>query len=157
MPSAARVEFERSLAVYRRAWEDSGHIYPGINVAWLRRLLAEDRAGRDEALELAARVLSLARRQPSEDLWALLTQADAHVLLGEHDKAEEIYRRARPHCTAQNVGSVVRRLRLVRRVLDGEGQNRWADQRLEEVFALNTAPAPTITDPHLPGQRREIV
>ncbi len=148
---AAREEFRRALAVYRRAWESSEHYYPGINVAALLLLLADSAASQEESRAVARRVLDRLREQAATDLWPTITRADAHLLLDEPEEAERLYRQIRQSCTAQNVRSVTRQLRLLLPVLGRRAREFWTGQRLSEVFGFGLHPETDIQTPTIPA------
>jgi hypothetical protein len=79
-----------SSALYQAIFADTHGYYPGVNAATLR-LLAGDAAG---AEELAARVLEILRDGDDEGYYAVATEAEAHLLLGDVDSAAAAVERA---------------------------------------------------------------
>jgi 8-oxo-dGTP pyrophosphatase MutT (NUDIX family) len=133
MPAAVRQDFELALQAYRRAWGQSRHYNPGINMAALLCLLGQ----RSEAEGIATEVLRLARQEPGDDPWAGITQGDAHFLLGYHEEARACYQSIRPRCTAQNLRSVLRQMRLLLRVAADETRAFWNCKRLTSLFGAD--------------------
>jgi tetratricopeptide (TPR) repeat protein len=140
-PEAALGAFRQALAIYRGAWVNSGHYYPGVNAAALECLLGEASARRT-----AEAVLAKAQPQAAVDLWAQFTVGDCQVLLGQADEAARTYRGARERgASPRDLVSVVRQLLLLRRA-DATVGRAWPDRHLLEVFgeaAVREAQPPT--------------
>jgi hypothetical protein len=142
----ARQLFGRALECYELAYQERRHYYPGINVVSLRRVLGD--AG-DVSVE---QVLQAARANPTyegESVWLFATQGEALFLLGEHAKAEEVYRKATTDrfCTnQQSRDSMKRQLTDLLLPFDAVARAYWTAEKLQSVFTpmggAATPPAP---------------
>jgi class 3 adenylate cyclase/tetratricopeptide (TPR) repeat protein len=99
-PGLAASCFTKALAIYRRAYDQTGGYYPGINAATLALLLDDPAQARD----LAGRVREGCRAEPDrvnggsragDEYWLTATLGEAELILGRTDEARGWYRRAK--------------------------------------------------------------
>lgn len=108
LQSGARVHLEKSHATYMDAFEASLNPYPGINAAATAFWLG------DQALSqnIARRVLKLLQATPpsARDCWHLATEAEAMLLLGDHNTANALYTKACESCDhASGIVAIIER------------------------------------------------
>jgi class 3 adenylate cyclase len=108
-----------SAALYERIFAETGGYYPGINAATLR-LLARDAAG---SQKLARSVLELLSRCGEESYYALATEAEAKLLLGDVDAAGAALERA-AMLHGGDYGALATTRRQLRLVCDQQGIDR---------------------------------
>lgn len=141
---------KQAIDCYRRAWERSADVFPGINAASMLMLAG----AATEARELAQRVRDAAGRDhDSETHWREATLGEAAVLLGDYDAAIAHYRAA-VAAARQNVGHVAsmrRQLRLLTHAIDVPA-GVFAALALPRivVFTGHMIDAPDRSSPRLP-------
>ena len=79
-----------SRDTYAKNFEATKSYYTGINAATMSTLAGQGRRGK----EIAMQVLQVLKN-PQEDFWEAVTQAEAFLLVKEKAKAQECYRHAR--------------------------------------------------------------
>lgn len=107
---------KQAVDCYRRAWDRSGDIFPGINAATMMVLTGATDAGR----ALAREVRNAAARDTAAALhWREATLGEASLLLGEDQVAYLHYRAAVAAAGSQigHVASMRRQLRLLARAI----------------------------------------
>jgi pimeloyl-ACP methyl ester carboxylesterase len=107
--------------------------YHGINVAFMKLALNEDAAG---ASKVAEEVLGYCDHGTESDKWALATEAEARLILGQVDESLNLYRRARqspPHkrrdLLRQNLSMYQQATRVA-----GLINNVEAAEKLQDIF-----------------------
>lgn len=141
---------EQAIDGYRRAWEQSGDIFPGINAATMLFV----RNAREAAQELARAVHAAAlqdRRAAAH--WREATLGEAALLLGDADAAAGHYAAAFRHA-AGNLGDIASMRRQLR-LLEGSmtiPQSVWRALELPRivVFTGHMVDAPGRAVPRLP-------
>ncbi len=123
--STARKEY---IAAYALNHEP----YPGINAATLALILGEQSTARQLSREIITRLMT---QQESLTCWDHATLGEAHLLLGELDRARESYATAYASAPgdAGSVASMRRQVRLIARVAPAA------------LALLDVLPAPTVT------------
>jgi tetratricopeptide (TPR) repeat protein len=123
--STARNEYGAAYALNRDP-------YPGINAASLALILGEQSAARQLSREIITR---LTTQQEPLTCWDQATLGEAHLLLGELDRARESYATAYAIAPgdAGSVASMRRQVRLIARVVPAA------------LALLDVLPAPTVT------------
>jgi hypothetical protein len=143
---------KRAVDCYRRAWDDGGDIFPGINAATMLTLTGAADAGR----ALARDVRSAAARDHSAELhWREATLGEASLLLGEDQVAYLHYRAAVAAAGAQigHVASMRRQLRLLSRAMEIPEPVRAAlDVPRIVVFTGHMVDAPDRASPRFPAR-----
>jgi hypothetical protein len=130
----AKRSYDAALDWYRKAHAIRTHYYPGINVAALEYVL-----GNIESAKKAAEAVlrSLEGPTPAEEqVWVRASQADARLLLDEHEEAERLYRRARSLASPRGVAAMLRQVKmLVAYAPDlSPMKTYWTPERLVDVF-----------------------
>ena len=100
--SRAKSDYDRSLELYEGALQTAIELgrleqayYHSINVAFLKLMLGPDHEGVTEETRTAAKLARTLAEQAHETSWSLATIGEAWLILGELDKAQIAYRRAR--------------------------------------------------------------
>jgi len=106
-----------ALVRYRKAWEDTGDVFPGINAATLAGLIGDATLSRSLAQAVRAKALSITGEVESH--WREATLAEASILLGDFESAEGHYRAAVVIAGRQvgDIASMRRQLKLIGRHL----------------------------------------
>lgn len=148
--AARDAALRQAVESYRRAWERSGGMFPGINAATLLWIGGAD----EEALALARRVREAAAREAgAAPHWREATLGEAALLLGDTEAAAAHYARARRQAQDNlgDIASMRRQLRLLerRRALP---QGVWDALALPRivVFTGHMLDAPGRAHPRLP-------
>lgn len=106
---------KQAVDCYRRAWERSRDIFPGINAATMLRVVGAVDASR----ALAREVVAAAREADSGDHWHAATLGEAALLLDDAEASAAHYARALRAAGGRvgDVASMRRQLRLLAQVM----------------------------------------
>ena len=104
---------------YAKNFELTKNYYTGINAATMSTLAGQGQRGK----EIAKQVLQVLR-DPENDFWETVTQAEAYLLVKEKAKAEESYRHARKLAAADwgKINSVYNQLWLLNHYIPVPGE-----------------------------------
>jgi class 3 adenylate cyclase len=117
-PTARLQAGELATQAYRRAWDATHDMFPGINAATMLMLTGHVDAARTLARDV--RAVALATPADAEPHWREATLGEAALLLGDADAAARHYASAVRHAGRQvgHVATMRRQLRLLARCLD---------------------------------------
>jgi tetratricopeptide (TPR) repeat protein len=88
MSEEKQQNLQTSHDFYRRGFEKTGEYYCGINAATLSVLLGDLNLGKQLATD------TIKALPKEEDAWSVATEAEAQLILGNVDRARELYTRA---------------------------------------------------------------
>jgi tetratricopeptide (TPR) repeat protein len=136
-PGSAEVHrfLHTALAQYEKARGFGDHYYPKINVAGLHYILGNVEDAKKLAQELVDTLTD-----GDDPVWPVATRADAYVLLGDQDEAEEQYRSAvsQRSVTPQHRKAMRRQIELIVKLADHQLRAYWTDEKLDAVFGPDT-------------------
>ncbi len=105
----------KSQQAYSLGYELTGGLWPGINAATMARLASEERRAKDLARQLIEKCHAM-KNEAAPLYWTFATQGEAHLLLGDTQRARDAYAEARRHAegVASRLVSSRRQLLLLR-------------------------------------------
>lgn len=114
---------EQAHQAYASAYKNEpDHYWTGINAATLSFALNKE-TPRTLAETLLADCRAMAEKHPDDD-WLPATMAEAHLLLGNLDKAASLYEQARRTAALGNVIAMWRNAQIITRIQGGEAPRR---------------------------------
>jgi tetratricopeptide (TPR) repeat protein len=133
-PKNALSSYEKALDWYQKAFAIRANYYPGINVAGLQFILGKT----EQAKQTAEAVLgSLEGPQRPEELpWIRATQADAQLILGNDNQAENLYRQAVAQADPRGRAAMRRQVELLLAYAPATSSmgSYWTPSKLDTVF-----------------------
>ncbi len=126
--------FRQALVWYQKAYDLRQDYYPGINLATLQFVLGK----REEAKRVAEEVIECTKdvKDSLEISWVSATRAEANLLLGNCERAEQLYRQAADLLPQRDCLSMRRQAELIVHYAAEAVRAYWTPEKFDQVFGV---------------------